>query len=321
MRTLVLLTFSTALALAGAAQAQDFTAIGDRILSDPTYLPLQGQIYGQTDYGHAQTDGDLFDATGARTAATRDIVNTFGQTVAYGITNALSVRASLDYGFGPDRRFTPTGETSSYRDGFDNPSFGATWRLLDQNAHPVSFDIIGDWAPDTFPSRAVSPTRDGTIASGGPTADFGFALGRETRVFTIRGAFMDRYVGGASTLDPANGASSFTPSYCVPSLGLQTQTRFTPRLSANLGYGYNFQGRAVADQTGTGVPFTNRIGDNQAVNVSLNYHFVPNRLVGSLGYEHMFYDDRNEAFADPTADVLQSRSADTFSATLRYVFR
>ncbi len=326
MRTPVLLSLAAALAapvlaLPLFAHGQDFTPTGDRILSDPTYLPLQGQVYGQTDYGYSQTNGHLFDSTGAQIAGTRNTLNTFGQRLEYGITDALSVRAGLSYGFGTDRRATPADTTSNDRNGFENPTFGATYRLLDQRSHPISFDVFGDWAPDVFPSKSASPSQDGTVASGGPEADFGFALGRETRMFTIQGAFTDRYVGGTSTLNRTSGISTGAPSYWVPVLGVQTQTRFTHRLSANLGYAYNFQSRSIAVQPTIGAAYTNQIGDIQSLNVSLNYHFVPNRLVGSLGYVHTFYDNRNQIYDDPTSDLLQTRTGDAMNVTLRYLFR
>jgi hypothetical protein len=67
--------------------------------------------------------------------------------------------------------------------------------------------------------------------------------------------------------------------------------------------------------------FTNHIGNTQELDTALNYHVIPNRLVASVGYQHTFYDGRSELFADPTDDVLQTRSGNTYRATLRYVFR
>jgi hypothetical protein len=140
-------------------------------------------------------------------------------------------------------------------------------------------------------------------------------------MFTIRGAFTDRYVGTTSTFNRESGLTVSSPSYWTPSLSLATQTRFTPRLSLNAGYAYNFQGRTLAELTGKGVAFDDVIGDTQNVDVSLNYHFMPDRLVGSVAYQHTFYGDRSEVFADPGSNLLQSRAGDLFSVTLRYLFR
>ncbi len=321
MRSIVCLSLAAAVAVPLYARAQDFTPTGDRILSDPTYLPLQGQIYGQSGYSHERTNGAAFDSTGAHIASTRNTLNAFDQHFAYGVTDALSVNLGIAYGFGTNTNANSTTVNSTNREGFEDPTFGATYRVLDQRTHPVSFDIFGDFSPDAIASRSASPTQDGTVARGGGEGDFGFALGRETHVFTIRGAFTDKYLGGASTLNANTAAPIDTASYWVQSLSLQTQTRFTPRLSANVAYAYNFQGSPNVANTGTGVVFADHIGNNQDINASLNYHIIPNRLVGSVGYRHTFYIDRNEIFADPADDILQTRSGNTYSATLRYVFR
>lgn len=321
MRSIVCLSLAAAVAVPLYAHAQEFTPTGDRILSDPTYLPLHGQIYGQSGYSYERTNGAIFDSTGAYIASTRNTLNAFGQDFAYGITDALSVNLGIAYGFGTASNASSTTVNATNREGFENPTFGATYRVLDQRTHPLSFDIFGDYSPDAIASRSASPTQDGAVARGGGEGDFGFALGRETHAFTIRGAFTDRYLGGSSTLNSTTGTSTDTASYWVQSLSVQTQARFTPRLSANVAYAYNFQGSPNVVDTGSGVVFADHIGNNQDINASLNYHIIPNRLVGSVGYQHTFYNDKNEIFADPVDDILQTRSGNTYSATLRYVFR
>jgi hypothetical protein len=320
LRSMLCLSVAAAVAVPLYAQAQEFTPIGDRILSDPTYLPLQGQIYGQSGYDYQRINSAFFDSTGAETAAGRNNLNTFHQSFAYGISDALSVNFGIAYGFGSDTNTKSTTVTSTNRNGFEDPTFGLTYRVFDQRTHPLGLDIFGDYSPDVIASRAASPTQDATIARGGPEADFGIALGRETRAFTVRGAFTGRYFGASSTQESLSGATMDTASYWVPSLSVQTQTRFSPRLSANVGFEYNFQGSPSVTDTGSGVTHINKIGDTQDVNVSLNYHIIPNRLVGSVGYQHTFFDDRNEIFADPTDNTLLTRSGNTYSATLRYVF-
>src|SRR4051794_18093800 len=119
MRCLLLCCFVAA--APACALAQDSTPTADRIISDPTYLPLKGQVYGETGYGYAETDGSLFDGAGANTATTSNNLNDLTQRLAYGITDALSVRASIGYGWGSDHRATALGTTDADRDGFENP--------------------------------------------------------------------------------------------------------------------------------------------------------------------------------------------------------
>lgn len=320
-RCIVYMSLAAAVAAPLCAQAQDFTPTGDRILSDPTYLPLQGQFSGDTAYGYERSDGDVFDATGARMATTSHTQNIVRQNFAYGLTDALSLNVGIGYGFsGQGRVVTANGVTQTNENGWEDPRLGATYRLLDQRNHPVSLDIMGEYSPDVFESRNATPTQDGTIARGGSETDLGVGLGRETRFFTLRGVFFDKYFGASTSDNPNTGGTADTNAYWVPSVGIQTQTRFTDRLSANVGADYNFNGspRVVS---AAGVARTAKLGDYQTVNVSLNYHFIPNRLVGSVNYHHTFQDRTNEVFADPTLDLFRERSSDGVGAELRYVFK
>jgi hypothetical protein len=49
-RSVIGLSLAATLMAPLAAAAQDFTPISDRILSDPLFLPLRGQFYGETSY-------------------------------------------------------------------------------------------------------------------------------------------------------------------------------------------------------------------------------------------------------------------------------
>lgn len=321
LRCIMYVSLAAAVVMPLCAQAQDWTPSGERILSDPTYLPLQGQFFGDTAYGYERGDGDIFDATGAHAATTRHTQNTIRQNFAYGLTDALSLNLGIGYGFaGHNRVESANGLTTNDQSGWEDPTLGATYRLLDQRNHPVSLDIMGEYSPDVFQSRNATPSRDGTLARGGSETDLGVGLGRETRIFTIRGVFFDKYFGASSTFNPNSGGTAQTASYWVPSVGVQTQTRFTNRLSANVGADYNFNGspRVVS---AAGAPHIAQLGDYQTVNVSLNYHFIPNRLVGSVNYHHTFQDRTDEVFADPTLDFSRERSSDGVGAELRYVFK
>ncbi len=321
LRGIMYMSVAAAIAIPLYAQAQDFTPTGDRILSDPTYLPPQGQFVGDTSYGYERGDGDISDPGGDRAATTRHTGNIVRQSFAYGVTDALSLNLGIGYGFSDQNRVTSAnGTTTTNQSGWENPSLGATYRLLDQHNHPVSLDIMGEYSPDAFESRNATQTRDGTIARGGSEVDLGVGLGRETRFFTVRGVFFDKYFGDSTTDNPNVGGANATNAYWVPSVGIQTQARFTDRLSANVGADYNFNGspRVVS---AAGVEHIAKLGDYQTVNVALNYHFIPNRLVGSVNYHHTFQDRTNEVFADPALDFFRERSSDGVGAELRYVFK
>ena len=61
---------------------------------------------------------------------------------------------------------------------------------------------------------------------------------------------------------------------------------------------------------GTGIEHINDNGDQQLVNASLNYHIVPNKLVGSVNYAHTFYNNNRLVYpADAALDTVQHRTA------------
>jgi hypothetical protein len=303
------------------AEAQAMPAAPERILSDPTYLPLKGQIYGDTgyDYGSSTTDT----TTAAGPAFRRDWTNTYHQSLAYGVTDRLSVNLGMNYVTDHDRSTSAAGVVSGAgRGGFDNPSFGAAYRVIDQTDHPFSLDLRASYAPDVFPAKTPVGASDGTVASGGAQADVGLALGHQTRMFTVQAMVSGRWFGGADERDMATGDTLHTSSTWVPTLGLATQTRITPRLSVNVGGNYNFEGSPAVTNEANGVFYQSRRGDNGDLAVAVNYHIIPNRVVGSLGYTHTFYGRSDNVFpADPARDSLFDRSANTFGGTLQYVFR
>ena len=103
---------------------------------------------------------------------------------------------------------------------------------------------------------------------------------------------------------------------------MNTQTRLNDRLSVNAGLDYTFTGNTNVSNTLTNVSYHAVQGDYAGLNLSLNYHFIPNTLVGSLDYRHTFYDHSDNIFADdPTANTEIQRTGDTVGGTLRYVFK
>lgn len=130
-----------------------------------------------------------------------------------------------------------------------------------------------------------------------------------------------RYYGSSTTTNSLNGADVRTTGYWAPEVGVQTQVRFTPVLSANAGFRYIFVGNPTVTNEATGDQHLNQTGNQQVVNVSLNYHFIPNRLVGSVNYGHTFYGDSRAIYpADPAFDDLEHRTQDLVGASLRYLF-
>ena len=234
VRALILpLLLSTAAPL--AAHAQDMTPMTDRILSDPAFLPLKGQFYGESSYFYNEINGENYDSTGAYVAHIRNVANTLSQYFAYGITDDLSLNFGIAGDVSGFRRVDDaTGDKRINASGFYDPTFGLTWRAIDQRTHGVNLDLFGVYAPDVFSSQVGSLTQDATVARGGGEGDLGLAVSQENRFFTLRGDVTARYYGTSTTTSAVNGVDIRTSSFWAPEVGVQTQVRFTPVISANV---------------------------------------------------------------------------------------
>ncbi|HEY6578298.1 MAG TPA: hypothetical protein VIY09_03170 [Rhizomicrobium sp.] len=290
------------------AQALDMTPYSGRILSDPNYLPMTGQIYGTTAYTHGWTDGISTDYAGAETSSFHIGANTLDQLLAYGVTDDLSVNASLQYVPINYREIDYANGRSQTLDssGISDPTFGATYRLLDQSAFPVDLDLVGSYTPNLIDAHTATAFEDGTVARGGQAGTAGAALGYETRSFGIRGAFNANFYGASDTYNLANGDTNRIDGFTNYTLSVATQTRLSDLFSVNAGLDHVFQTNESAVNLTSGAPRYSEPGDETALQLALNYNFIPNAFVISATYAHDFYDVGRTFYDNPLADS-QSR--------------
>jgi hypothetical protein len=281
------------------------TPNSSRILSDPNYLPLGGQLYGTSAYTHGWTSGNTSNDLGAQTSSFQINTNTLDQYLAVGITDDLSLNASLQYAPADYRQINYANGTSSTLDssGFSDPTFGATWRVLDQNSWPFDFDLLGSYTPDLIDAHTASTVEDGTVARGGQSGTVGAALGYDTRSFGIRGAFNADIYGDSSNFNLANGDTVETEGHTNYTLSLDTQTRLTDLFSVNAGVAHTFASNLTAMNLANGAPRYSEPGDSTALQLALNYNFIPNQFVVSATYAHDFYDNGQTFYNNPAFDT------------------
>ena len=303
------------------AQSIDLTPYPARILSDPNYLPLSGQFYGTTDYTHGWVSGNSVNYLGEQTSSFRVNTNTLDQLLAYGITDDLTVDASVEYVPVNFREIDyANGRSASFdSSGFSDPTFGATWRLLDQAVEPVNLDLSGSYTPDWVDAHTASAFEDGTVARGVQSGTVGAALGYETRSFGIRGAFTANFLGDSSTVNLDDGAIAQTQTHTDYGVSLSTQTRLTELFSVNAGVDHTFTSNTTSVNVLNGVQHYSVPGDETALHLALNYDFVPNAFVVSATYAHDFYGNGRSFYADPTLDSeTRNKSGDLLGVKLSY---
>jgi len=326
-RNISLYALGFALALPLQAGALDFTPDPSRVLTDPSYLPMQGQVYGSTEYSFQRTEWDTDDNLGVQTKSNTNTASVIDQELEYGVTNDFTLRLTDSYEWlkaNVSEPFSPSTDTHSY--GFTDPSFGATWRVLDQQRFPFSWDLIGDYAPNLIDAKSASTEEDGTVARGGWTGTLGTALSYKTRDFTMYGDALATYQGNRKTFNETTHDSVTYDSSWEYQLALNTQTRLTDLFSVNLGVTQTFNNNDDANQVTTSghtLDFTYEPGDTTDFNVALNYQLIPNTLAGALIYVHSFYDnDTSSVYSTSTKSntTLKNESTDTFGAKLYYAF-
>jgi hypothetical protein len=255
-------------ALPGTGRAIDLTPDTTRYLSDPSFLPLAGQILSETTYTHTDHSEDFQPSHFVGQNHFSANIDTGTQYFSYGITDRLSVNASGSYE-GQSGHYSDGAATT--RDEFNNPRFGLTYRALDQAASPVSIDLSAFYSPS-----AVT----GQSQQGGGTV----AVSRETRFVTIQASV------GASYIDQySSDTSAFTPhsGYWNYNAGLRSQIRVTDRFAVNSGVAFSKN----SDITYEGGYFRDNADGTWTPNLALNYAIVPGQVDVAFEYDHSFLGD------------------------------
>jgi len=295
---------ATATLLPLAAAAQDLTPDASRILSDPNYLPLDGQLWGYTNYLHTWSNGTTFNSVDNPVSTFHSDINELNQFIGYGITDDLMIDASIAYEPGANRNVQfANGSTATLQSsGFSDPTFGATYRLLDQVASPVTLDVFGSYTPDWITSKVATATTGGSFANGGQEGEVGAALAEQTRFITVRGAFAAHFLGTRQVDDVATGGTFDQGGHTDYILSLATQTRLTDQISFNAGVTHTFASNSSYTDTLKNLTRTINPGDDTILDLAVNYQFIPDTVVGSVIYRHGITGDNSTVFLNPVAD-------------------
>ena len=85
---------------------------------------------------------------------------------------------------------------------------------------------------------------------------------------------------------------------------------------------YTFNGSATVNNNTPDLLHTVNYGNNADVGVSLNYHLIPNKLVGSVNYTHTFNDHTNLTYPDDVAlDGYHWGTTNDVGVSLQYTFQ
>lgn len=316
---------TSVLAAPAFAAPIDFTPDGTRYLDDIAFVPMEGQILGTTRYAYNYNRSVNINAqSGRQTAKSVSNLQSYNQTLAYGVTDNFAVRASQSYV--PQQKFESanTNGTTTIRhaDGFNNTVFGLTYRVIDQGkSQPLSFDLLADYAPDIFKStRTNNATSNGSVALGGDYATGGFRVSQVTRFLTLSGVGGVNYTGDRKSTTDGTPTVVKLDNFWGFYVGGYAQIRPLDRLSLDAGVRYTYNTRFDGVTLPAGTTFSRDPGDSTALNVGVNYAVTP-RLIAGVGYELYLLGDTNTDYINPASDTRQEVDmSQVYSARLRYLF-
>jgi len=307
------------------AMALDFRPDASRVVSDPAYLPTQGQFFGSTLYTYSRATSDQDNYVGLPLSSNQTTVRTATQLFEYGAADDLTFRLNGFYqSIGSTNNYASGATTFTRSEGMSDPTLGLTWRAIDQARHPLSLDLLGSYTPDLIYARSATSAVEGTVARGGATAALGAALSRKTKAFTLYGEVLATNLGSRATQNPTNNVITDYSASWQYSLLLNTQTRFAAYGSLNLGLTETLSDRVAASFINTAdklVEFTNAPARDTKLNAALNFQAVPNRLVASLIYTHDFYGpgSNNYPVQYKSDTTTPDKKSSSLGVELRYV--
>ena len=324
-----------------SADLYDFSS--SRALSFPSSYDRSGTVFlPRLDYGITD-DITVFADLGWGNTRTREAYTynrlVFTPFAALAKLVAVALAPSVDTGFrtyspragagsilrNPFQfpRIVPTASVAHFRAlGADNPVFGATWRVIDQRAAPVSVDLTGSYQPDIFQSRASGALQTGTLAAGGQSGTAELAVSRETRALTLRAFGAFTYDGRRNELavgETADLRSAAHPSYSV---GLQTQLRLLPWLAIDSGVtaqqSVQFD-RFDISRFGTTSDTIHPAGSISPY-AGLLVPLIDRHLVAEAQYQHHFIDNETVQFAGGVQTRAFHQESNLFTARVLFAF-
>ena len=289
-----------------SASAIDLTPDTTRYLADPSFLPLQGQLYSETTYSHATRDSDWKPVGGIVNEHYSADTNNYVQEVSYGITDQLSVSGSGSYSAETSHTtfpFFPAQYTIVAKQ-FDNPAFALTYRAIQQTESSVSIDLQASFAPPIVAN----------VPGSGSIAMF---VSRELRSLTIQGEIGASYAGSYKTGYTVSGATTSITGQAGYFLAARSQLRLTPQWAINGGVVYSKYLHDTVSSVAFG-SYVDTPGSSVTPYIALAYQIVPNKVDVAVEYDHGFIGNDNHSGSSNGNWINQSRNL--YAAHLRLLF-
>jgi hypothetical protein len=289
-----------------AGWAIDLTPDPSWYLSDPAALTLKGRIESLSAFAYSETNETWENLSGVKSEHFLNANDQVTQTFFYGITDRLQIGAAANWSNSHDTyTYTASPTFESSKSGFGNPTFGATYRIVEQGRSPVSVDGTLQYSP--------------AIGSDTGAAEYGkIAVSRKMKSLTIQEYVSAKYYEAYDTVDEFNESTRSDGSYWDYQLGTATQLRLSDHWAINSGFAINFNSNQSNADATSHFAYTDRHDSSVEPYVGIQYEIMPNRMIVGIEYEHDFIGDDHRSGTNNGMWTDQSR--DFYAANLRLLF-
>jgi hypothetical protein len=322
--------WTSLLAPAQLAQAQEMQGVLENRtpLGSINFIANEGQIVSYSTFSGGGASSSHFNDAGIQTGTSRTTSYSWGQTLGYGVTNDIEISFKDNYSTSSSHYSPVSGSSSSSEsDGFADPTFTVLWRAVNQGrGYPVNLDLSAAYAPDLWDAKSASSAFDGTVARGGGEFIGTAALSHSSNanIYYISFSAIDSSERNILVQPLSSPYNQRLGDYWQYSFNVAYQHYFDEKLSASIGFQYySSDSYGIVNQGGNDLVYSRNTGPQYQPNIALNYAFVPNQVVGSLGYTHVIASKVDTAAPSDPAKSSSTRDgqSDTVSATLRLLFR
>ena len=278
--------------------AFDWSPDTTRYLSDPSFIPSKGQLESVSSFEYSNTNEDWRYISGVVTQHYFSKKDLYTQNFIYGVTSRLRLNADASFSESKSKdTYTNSSSPTEFEShGFNNPSFGALYRLIEQKKIPFNFDGYFHYTPDIV--------YNGEEVIGGE-----FHISRELKSLTVQAS------AGFNHFSPAK--SSFG-SYWGYNVGVESQLRLSKRWAINSGVAVNQLTDLSVNNTTSRISYLEKHDGTVTPYATLHFSVIPNRVVLGLRYSHAFIGDATDTGYYKGAWINQSQNM--YSALLRVLF-
>ena len=294
------------------------------MLGQPGYIPEAGQAISETGYSYATSSHENLGALGEATGSVSGHSDSETETLVYGVTDHLSINLHASYQQSSATTDRTTGVvTATNSVGFTDPSLGATWRVVDQGAHPFSIDLSGTYAPNLIRAKSATATQSGSTALGGTETTLTAAATRLAGSNIFYGSVSANYFSSRTNLIQSGPYDRVAADQWRYGATLGYDRILTPKLDASLAL--RLAPAYQTDETnlgGSGSVYTVKSDAQTSLTAGVNAALIPNRVALSFTYAHVFdYGSQTETSGAPAPSSATHHSvSDTLGVTLRFRF-